>query len=78
MGELPMFLVFNSKIESHGNSSVFSFYLLLFAFIPISVFYYTRQFNTLAQSGTYHVDTDEKKANLYHAGLTIHLQEHLG
>jgi hypothetical protein len=42
-----------------------------------SVFDYTRQFNTLAQYGTYHVDTDEKKANLYRAGLTIHLQEHL-
>jgi hypothetical protein len=38
-----------------------------------SVFDYTRQFNTLAQYGTYHVDTDEKKANLYRAGLTIHL-----
>jgi hypothetical protein len=42
-----------------------------------SVFDYTRQFNTLTQYGTYHVNTDEKKANLYHAGLTIHLQEHL-
>jgi hypothetical protein len=42
-----------------------------------SVFDYTRQFNTLAQYGTYHVDTDEKKANLYRAGLTIHLQEPL-
>jgi hypothetical protein len=40
-----------------------------------SVFDYTRQFNTLAQYGTYHVDTDEKKANLYRAGLTIRLQE---
>jgi hypothetical protein len=40
-----------------------------------SVFDYTRQFNTLVQYGTYHVDTDEKKANLYRAGLTIHLQE---
>jgi hypothetical protein len=29
------------------------------------------------QYGTYHVDTDEKKANLYRAGLTVHLQEHL-
>jgi hypothetical protein len=28
-----------------------------------SVFDYMRQFNTLAQYGTYHVDTDEKKAN---------------
>jgi hypothetical protein len=36
-----------------------------------------RQFNTLAQYGTYHVDTDEKKANLYRVGLTIHLQERL-
>jgi hypothetical protein len=41
------------------------------------VFDYTRQLNTLAQYGTYHVDTDEKKANLYRAGLTIHLQERL-
>jgi hypothetical protein len=42
-----------------------------------NVFNYMRQFNTLAQYGTYHVDMDEKKANLYRAGLTIHLQEHL-
>jgi hypothetical protein len=40
-----------------------------------SVFDYTRQFNTLAQYGSYHVDMDEKKPNLYHVGLTIHLQE---
>jgi hypothetical protein len=40
-----------------------------------SVFNYTRQFNTLAQYGSYHIDTDENKANLYRAGLTIHLQE---
>jgi hypothetical protein len=39
---------------------------------------YTRQFNTLAQYGPYHVDMDEKKVNLYHARLTIHLQERLG
>jgi hypothetical protein len=38
---------------------------------------YTRLFNTLAQYGTYHVDTDERKANLYREGLTIHLQERL-
>jgi hypothetical protein len=38
-----------------------------------SVFDYMRQFNTLAQYGTYHVNTDEKKANLYCARLTIHL-----
>jgi hypothetical protein len=36
-----------------------------------------RQFNTLAQYGSYHIDTDEKKANLYRAGLIIHLQERL-
>jgi hypothetical protein len=42
-----------------------------------SVFDYTRQFNTLAQYGSYHIDMDEKKANLYRAGLTIHLQERL-
>jgi hypothetical protein len=42
-----------------------------------SVFDYMRQFNTLAQYGTYHIDTDEKKANLYRTGLTIHLQERL-
>jgi hypothetical protein len=40
-----------------------------------NVFNYTRQFNTLAQYDTYHVDMDEKKANLYRAGLTIHLQD---
>jgi hypothetical protein len=43
-----------------------------------SVFDYTRQFKTLAQYESYHIDMDEKKANLYCAGLTIHLQEHLG
>jgi hypothetical protein len=32
-----------------------------------NVFNYTRQFNTLAQYGTYHFDTDEKKANMYRA-----------
>jgi hypothetical protein len=42
------------------------------------VFDYTRQFSTLAQYGSYHVDTDEKKANLYREGLTIHLQECMG
>jgi hypothetical protein len=38
------------------------------------VFECMRQFNTLAQYGTYHIDMDEKKANLYRVGLTIHLQ----
>jgi hypothetical protein len=36
--ELPKFLVFNSRTKSFGGSSVFAFYLLLFAFIQISVF----------------------------------------
>jgi hypothetical protein len=43
-----------------------------------TVFHYTRQFNTLAQYGSFHVDMVEKKANLYREGLTIHLQERLG
>jgi hypothetical protein len=34
-----------------------------------------RQFNTLAQYGSYHVNKGEKKANLYCVGLTIQLQE---
>jgi hypothetical protein len=41
------------------------------------VFDYTRRFNTLAQYGSYHVDTDEKKANLLCEGLTIQLQDRL-
>jgi hypothetical protein len=42
-----------------------------------SVFDYKRQFNTLAQYGSYHINTNEKKTNLYRAGLTIHLQKRL-
>jgi hypothetical protein len=38
---------------------------------------YTRQFNTLAQYRSYHVDTDDKKANLFHEGLAIQLQDRL-
>jgi hypothetical protein len=38
---------------------------------------YMRLFNTLAEYGSYHIDTDEKKASLYHEGLTIQLQDHL-
>jgi hypothetical protein len=40
-----------------------------------SVFDYMRQFNTLAQCVSYHINLDEKNANLYRAGLTIHLQD---
>jgi hypothetical protein len=38
MRELPKFLVFNSRTKSFGNSSIFAFNLLLFAFIQISIF----------------------------------------
>jgi hypothetical protein len=31
LGELPKFLVFNSRTNSFGNSFVFAFYLVLFA-----------------------------------------------
>jgi hypothetical protein len=41
------------------------------------MFDYTRQFNTLAQYGSYHIDMDEKKANLFCDGLTIQLQDRL-
>jgi hypothetical protein len=34
-----------------------------------SVFDYTRQFNSLAQYMSYHINTDEKKAILYMEGL---------
>jgi hypothetical protein len=43
-----------------------------------SVFDYTRQFNSHAQYGSYHIDMDEKKANLFREGLTVDLQECLG
>jgi hypothetical protein len=43
-----------------------------------NVFDYTRQFNSLAQYMSYHVNTDEKKAILYHERFTVHLEEHLG
>jgi hypothetical protein len=36
-----------------------------------SVYNYVRQFNSLAQYGSYHVNTDEKKANLFRNGLTV-------
>jgi hypothetical protein len=36
--EFPNFLVFNSVTNYFGNSSIFAFYLLLFAFIQISIF----------------------------------------
>jgi hypothetical protein len=42
-----------------------------------SVYEYTQEFNNLAQYGGHHIDTDEKKAKLYHKGLTIQLQDRL-
>jgi hypothetical protein len=38
LGELSRFLVFNPGANSLGNRSVLTFYLLLLAFIQISVF----------------------------------------
>jgi hypothetical protein len=38
LGELPKFLVFKLRTKSFRNSSVFVFYVLLFAFIQIPVF----------------------------------------
>jgi hypothetical protein len=40
-----------------------------------TMFDYMRQFNTVAQYEFYHIDTDEKKANLLCEGLTIQLQD---
>jgi hypothetical protein len=38
---------------------------------------YTQEFNNLAQYSGHHIDTDEKKAELYRKGLTIQLQDRL-
>jgi hypothetical protein len=38
-----------------------------------SVYEYTQELNNLVQYGGHHIDTDEKKAELYHKGLTIQL-----
>jgi hypothetical protein len=40
-----------------------------------SVYEYIQVFNNLAQYGSHHVDTDVKKAKLFHKGLTIQLQD---
>jgi hypothetical protein len=42
-----------------------------------SVYEYIQEFNNLAQYGSHHVDTDAKKAELFHKGLTIQLQDRL-
>jgi hypothetical protein len=41
------------------------------------VYNYAQQFDTPTQYGSYHVDTDDKKANLFRNGLTIHLHDYL-
>jgi hypothetical protein len=38
---------------------------------------YIIKFNYLQQYGGYHVDTDEKKAELFRNGLSLQLQDHL-
>jgi hypothetical protein len=42
-----------------------------------SVNEYIRKFNYLQQYGGYHVDTDEKKTELFRNGLSLPLQDHL-
>jgi hypothetical protein len=42
-----------------------------------SVYEYIQKFNNLAPYGSHHVDTDVKKVELFHKGLTIQLQDHL-
>jgi hypothetical protein len=42
-----------------------------------SIYEYIQEFNNLAQYGIHHVDTDAKKAKLFHKGLTIQLQDRL-
>jgi hypothetical protein len=38
---------------------------------------YIRKFNYLQQYGGYHVDTDEKKAELFRNGMSLQLQDRL-
>jgi hypothetical protein len=41
------------------------------------VYEYIKKFNYLAQYGTHHVDTDDKKAELFRRGLSLPLQDRL-
>jgi hypothetical protein len=41
------------------------------------VYEYIQEFNNLARYRRHHVDTAAKKAELFHKGLTIQLQDHL-
>jgi hypothetical protein len=42
-----------------------------------SVYEYIEKFNYLAQYGTHHVDTDDKKAELFTKRLSLPLQDRL-
>jgi hypothetical protein len=42
-----------------------------------SIYEYTQEFNNLAHYGGHHIDTNEKKVELYRKGLIIQLQDHL-
>jgi hypothetical protein len=42
-----------------------------------NVYKYIKKFNYLAQYDTHHVDTDEKKAELFRRGLSLPLQDRL-
>jgi hypothetical protein len=41
----------------------------------ISVYEYIKKFNYPAQYGTHHIDSDEKKAELFRRGLNLPLQD---
>jgi hypothetical protein len=41
------------------------------------VYEYIKRFNNLQQYGAYHIDTDEKKAELFRKGLSLPLQNRL-
>jgi hypothetical protein len=42
-----------------------------------NVYKYIRKFNYLTPYGTHHVDTDEKKTELFRRGLSLPLQDRL-
>jgi hypothetical protein len=42
-----------------------------------TIYDYTQEFNNLAQYGGHHIDTNEKKVELFRKGLRIQLQDRL-
>jgi hypothetical protein len=42
-----------------------------------SVYEYCQEFNNLVQYGPHHIDTDEKKVELFRKGITMQLQDRL-